>query len=300
MREYEIHQVDAFTQNIFEGNPAGVVTHADTLSVPEMQKIAHEMNLSETVFEVSSSLADIRLRYFTPTGDEITFCGHATIAYLSILHKKSPSLKKLQIETKAGVIEAEIDKNEATYRITAPKIQLAPTKFSTEDIVNGLGIDHQLINHENPVMIEKTNNYLYFMVNSLEDLKKLTIDQRAAIDFAKQNGIILYCALTNTKLMPGYDVYCRGFAPQVGVAEDPVCGSLQGGLTAYLLEQSLISKNTKQFRSGMGLFLGRPGEIKVHILDTKPPKIQLEAHAAHVFSSTLQIHEEHLNNYAHM
>lgn len=84
MKIIDLHQVDAFTDKLFGGNPAGVVTNADGLTEEEMQKIAREMNLSETAFVLKPTQdgADVRLCFYTPPGDRIKFCGHATIGTL--------------------------------------------------------------------------------------------------------------------------------------------------------------------------------------------------------------------------
>jgi len=76
-----VYQVDAFTTQLFKGNPAGVVLNADGLSDDQMQYIAREMNNSETAFILSpqSDDHDVWLRYFTPA-TEVPICGHATIA----------------------------------------------------------------------------------------------------------------------------------------------------------------------------------------------------------------------------
>src|SRR5258706_3203685 len=79
MPRIPIVQIDGFTSQPFGGNPAGVVLDASGLSDAQMQAIAKEMNASETAFLTPSKTADYRLRWFTP-GEEVTFCGHATVA----------------------------------------------------------------------------------------------------------------------------------------------------------------------------------------------------------------------------
>ena len=82
-----IYQVDSFTTTIFEGNPAGVVLNADELTEKQMQKIAREMNNSETAFIINRAGPgyDIEVRFFTPT-KEVPICGHATIAEIGRAH----------------------------------------------------------------------------------------------------------------------------------------------------------------------------------------------------------------------
>src|ERR1700733_1589477 len=88
MRVYKIHHIDSFTNVMFGGNPTVTVLNADSLTDEEMKKIAREMNLSETGFVLSSQKADFRLRFFTPPGDEIKFCGHATVGALCAIARE--------------------------------------------------------------------------------------------------------------------------------------------------------------------------------------------------------------------
>ena len=114
MRKIEIHQVDAFTDELFGGNPAGVVTNADLLSESEMQQIAREMNLSETAFVLSATdpEADLRLRFFTPANTEIDFCGHATVGALAQLawngKLAATGRQSVTVETKAQTLPMEV------------------------------------------------------------------------------------------------------------------------------------------------------------------------------------------------
>src|SRR5258708_39190645 len=118
MRKIEIHQVDAFTDKIFGGNPAAVVFAADVLTEEEMKNIAREMNLSETAFVLrpKKKKASIKLRFFTSEKAEIKFCGHTTIATLYALAKEERfGMNKegtftLQVETNAGVLSMTVRK----------------------------------------------------------------------------------------------------------------------------------------------------------------------------------------------
>ena len=82
-KNYNIYQIDAFTDTPFEGNSAGVM-FGEGLSSEQKQKIAREMNVSETAFLSPSQKADYKLQWFTPAV-EVELCGHATIASLHFL-----------------------------------------------------------------------------------------------------------------------------------------------------------------------------------------------------------------------
>ncbi|MHA2377598.1 MAG: PhzF family phenazine biosynthesis protein, partial [Candidatus Thorarchaeota archaeon] len=119
-RRHELNyaHVDAFTDVPYGGNPAGVVLGADRVSEDTMHRIAREMNVRETVFVSGSKIADYRFKYMTPSG-EIDFSGHSTIAAFHILIEKGlaevvSDITMFNLETRAGVLQIEIVKNETT------------------------------------------------------------------------------------------------------------------------------------------------------------------------------------------
>lgn len=99
MKKYRIYQVDSFTKNRFHGNPAGVVPNANGLTDEQMQRIARELNNSETafIFETDSSNYDVEVRFFTPT-TEVPICGHATVAahYIYSIERKAETGRIIQ------------------------------------------------------------------------------------------------------------------------------------------------------------------------------------------------------------
>jgi len=296
MRTIRLHQVDAFTTHLFEGNSTAVIFGAEVLTLDEMKKIANETKHSETVFVLPSQEADLRLRYFTPNGSELKFCGHATIGALYALTKESRfSMNEakqyfLHIETNAGILPMEIDMtNSPVFKFNLPHIDLVPAPYDIKDMAHALNIPLDLINLDKPLMLERTNNYLYFTVPSLEKLKALQIDTKGAIEFAKKDKIILFCALTRETFHPSNHVHARGFAPPVGVIEDPFTGSMQGGLAQYLFTNDMIPKTTKLIGSEQGHFIKRPGKALIEILHDDPIQVKLHAHAAHVFSTDIKM-----------
>ncbi|MFN7097683.1 MAG: PhzF family phenazine biosynthesis isomerase, partial [Gammaproteobacteria bacterium] len=197
----EIHQVDSFTDEPFSGNPAGVVLNADNLSDNIMKKIAREMNLSETSFVLTSKKADVKLRYFTPSGSEVKFCGHSTVGALYMLaHEKmlgidAPGHYQIALEAKIGIIHASIildaDKS-ITLQYQTPKSNLINSKISHAEIAQALGVPIKAINIKKTIMFEKNNQDLYVTINSLEELGQLQIDLKSAKQFAEQHHIVVF------------------------------------------------------------------------------------------------------------
>ena len=180
-KKIKVHQVDAFTSEKFGGNPAGVVLDASNLDETSMRKIARELNLSETAFVLPSKKATFQMRYFTPTGHAIAFCGHSTVGALYMIAKEKrfgidkAGLYPFDVETPCGILkmEAKIDNNdEIQVAYESPTIKLVQTKISPFDIAKAGGFDEHLINTSFPVMYEETNKDLFVVIKSLKAFKK--------------------------------------------------------------------------------------------------------------------------------
>ncbi|WP_068471464.1 PhzF family phenazine biosynthesis protein [Candidatus Protochlamydia phocaeensis] len=296
MREFSLHHIDSFTAELFGGNPTATVLNAERLSDEEMKKIAKEMNLSETGFVLPSRQADFKLRFFTPPGNEIKFCGHATIGALCALAKEKRlgmTEKKryaFRVETNAGLLPMEVDLSDLeqpVYTFNAPKIDLVPAPYSLEEVVKALDIPGECVDWTKPLMLERTNQYLYFSAVSLETLGQMTIHVPKAIEFAKRDGIVVFCALTPHAFDSRHHVHARGFAPLVGVPEDPFTGSMQGGLAAYLLANQMIAPDAVRLVSEQGHFMNRPGFVDMEIQRQPVLNVRLHARAKHVFATKL-------------
>ncbi len=107
MKTINVFHYDAFTNKPSMGNPAGIVLNADGLTEEEMQRIAEKVGFNETSLVLSSEIADIRMRFFTP-GFEMDLCGHGTVATIFALRERGLLEEKnnLTIETKAGILRA--------------------------------------------------------------------------------------------------------------------------------------------------------------------------------------------------
>lgn len=294
MRRFRIHHIDSFTKVLFGGNPTVTVVAADALSDEEMSKFAREVNLSETGYILSSDKADLRLRFFTKAGDEINFCGHATVGALCSIARDGlygckPPGRKLTVETKIGILSMEIDltKDSPRYILDAPKIDLVPAPYTHAQISSGLGLELDLMDLKKPVMLERTTNYLYFAAHDLDTLGKMSIDMQKALEFARRDWRFVYCAMTKETFDPRHQLHARAFVPLLGIPEDPFTGSMQGGLAAYAMQQGLIDPQAERIVTEQGHFLERPGEVTLEI--QKGLHVRLHAEAVHVFEAELTL-----------
>jgi PhzF family phenazine biosynthesis protein len=298
-RQIQIHRVDAFTDKNFGGNPAGVVLEAEELDEATMRKITRELNLSETAFVLPSQKADFRLRYFTPTGHEINFCGHSTVGALYMIAKeKKFGIQRahkyvFHVETLSGILKMEVavDK-EGKIKIAyeTPSIRLKKSNILHEEVAKAAGFDLHLVDKAFPVMYEETNKDLFICIKSLADLKKIECDLKALTHFSKQHDIVVLCLICSEPIDRKNQFHMRCFAPLVGISEDPFTGSVLGGLVAYVDTFGLLQKGSHSFRVEQGHFIERPGVVKVQFSKKKGIyRAKALASAVHCFSTEINL-----------
>ncbi len=298
-KKVHVHQVDAFTSEKFGGNPAGVVLDANDLEESTMRKIARELNLSETAFVLPSNKGNFQLRYFTPTGHEITFCGHSTVGALYMIAKERRfGIKKIggykfDVETLCGILKMEIaidHEEEIRVAYETPLIKLRRFKISHEEVAKAAGFELHLIDQSIPVMYEETNKDLFLVIRSLEDLKKIECDPKSFAQFSKQHDIIVLCLLSPETFHQNNQFHMRCFAPLVGISEDPFTGSVLGGLTAYVDTFNLLPKCSNSFHVEQGHFIERPGVVKVEFSKKRGSyHAKVFAQAVHCFSTEINL-----------
>lgn len=219
-----LHQIDAFTDTPFSGNPAAVCLLPTFPEATWMQQVAHEMNLSETAFLVAHDAHTpeapaYHLRWFTPT-TEVDLCGHATLASAHWLYASGTAVAEaaVQFHTASGTLQARYADDMIWLDFPAePPHAVAPPDL----LVEALGAP--------PVVAVARNRMDYLVqVDTAATVRALTPDlsRLAAID---TRGVIVTAAGDD----PAYDVVSRFFAPRVGVPEDPVTGSAHCALAPY-------------------------------------------------------------------
>lgn len=274
MRELKVYHVDAFTTEKFGGNTAGVVLGAEQLAEAEMQSIARELNLSETVFVLPSGHADAdyRVRYFTPA-EEIDFCGHATVGLTWLL-----ATEYQLAETKAGVVlqtniglipvvwhtdDGQVTKVEMTQ--IAPKTRDFPVDL--QELAQLAGIAPDRIDPEYPIKLASTGNWhLLIPVKEEKDIDCAAPDMTALANHNRQHHITT-THLYTFRTTAGRDIYTRDFAPGIGIHEDPVTGAANGALAGFLYLEGLIAQDEPtRLTIGQGDAVGRPGTLYVTVI----------------------------------
>ncbi len=273
MHSFVMKQVDVFTTTPFCGNPAGVITEADSLTGEMMLAIAGEMNLSETTFVMlpSSDGALFRIRFFTPT-EEVSLSGHAMIAscYALIEDGRIPledGVTKVLLDTKAGIIQVDVHfkkgvpgrgshENGASLTIAGKeagvleKIMLHQmvrnhrlSNISAQEIAKILGFDVS--------EIQRTGLPLEIISTGLEQLMVPVLHKETIYDMnpdlIKLGLISRKCGLHTSHVfaLDTYHADCvaylRHFAPALGMWEDPASGTAAAGLASYLLRHGVVT-----------------------------------------------------------
>jgi PhzF family phenazine biosynthesis protein len=225
-----IRVIDAFTDRPFAGNPAAVCL-LDADRWPDehwMQRVAAEMNLSETAFAYplpSGGDADWALRWFTPAV-EVDLCGHATLATAHALHTDGKITGTVRFSTRSGILIAHTRPDGAiTLDFPAAPVTeslvpdgLAKALGAKPDATYGTGALGDLL----AVFGDETA------------VRGLTPDFTALLHLTRREGVRAVIA-TSPASDPGsaYDFVSRVFAPAVGISEDPVTGSAHTALAPY-------------------------------------------------------------------
>ncbi len=300
MRRYRFYQVDAFTTEKFQGNPAGVVPDAEGLTATEMQTIARELNNSETAFILPPDGPDheIRVRFFTPT-IEVPSCGHATIAahYVRAVENSLPTCTVVH-KIGAGVLPVDVIAHDSDYRIVmtqgAIEFDEPIVGAQAEEIVDALGLAEESLDERCPIQIVSTGHSKVLVgIRSREELNSLAPDLQRLADISGRIGCNGYFVFTLDSDTGDELAHGRMFAPAIGIAEDPVTGNANGPLGAYLAEHRLAAPTggSLSFRVRQGEALGRPGSVDVAVeMDGSTPKVvRVAGRAVIAFQSELEL-----------
>lgn len=217
---YSYYVVDAFTQEIFKGNPAGVVVLNKWLSDDIMQKIATENNLSETAFIAPSTDDDVDfdIVYFTPS-KEVDLCGHATLGTSVVLKQKYGWAKdKLTLKTRTkGLLYIGFEDNKVVMNF--PQYSLIPMAI-TDKL-------EKVIGHR--ILTALKGNHLILRLEKTEYVQHFRPDF-SAIAQLDPAGIVLTAQSDKDSET---DFASRVFVPNVGIDEDPVTGVAHAELFPY-------------------------------------------------------------------
>lgn len=289
MRTFNFYQLDVFTDRPFAGNPLAVFPDATGISEREMQQIAREMNLSETVFVLPSDKPEAlrRLRIFTPT-KELPLAGHPVVGTWNLLARlgfientPADGIIEIKHELGVGVLPVEIEFHKGEPR----KVTMTQGKFSPGEIVADENVRKTIAEAFNlapedfqpnaPIQVCGAGvNFTVIPVRSLTALKNSRANAAKLEELPRSlpGEFSLFCweTLEETSL-----IHTRMYAPEFGITEDPATGSAAGTLGGYIVHHGLFAEELKKndhilrFTIEQGDFIERPSRINVEITGEK-------------------------------
>ncbi|TMB93647.1 MAG: PhzF family phenazine biosynthesis protein [Chloroflexi bacterium] len=290
MPTYRFKQVDAFTSRPFYGNPVAVVLDADDLSDEQMQRIANWTNLSETTFVLKPTITGpaYRLRIFTPA-HELPFAGHPTIGSCHAVIEGgivTPNDGRLVQECGAGNLPLRIEGAGAERRILveAPEAKLMgehPELSSTLSQVLGSPIAESPA----PTAFRNGPTWLFVRFETEPEVAALKPDMSALAKLSPTvTGVAAFAFVNGGE----FAVHIRCFAPVAGVPEDPVTGSANAALPAYLVHHGLLEKTGREYIATQATEMGRDGRVCVRVLDTDG-RAEIGGHAVTVVDGEIRL-----------
>ncbi len=268
--KYTFYQVDVFTSSPLGGNPLAVFPEG--LDDVTMQKIAREMNLSETtfVFPHGNLPVDYMIRIFTPE-KELPFAGHPTIGTAHILREtgKVPGGDQpIKLAMEAGIITVNWAGKENLLFMGQPLPEFQNPLDYAEEIAELIGLPESAIDSNYyPIQIVSTGLPVLFVpIISLETLGQIALDTTKVKQVLASLGTDLIYTFTMQTIHSNASVHSRAFAPALGITEDPATGSAAGALGAYLWKNNLVTEQErKNIFIEQGYEMGRPASLYVEI-----------------------------------
>lgn len=270
--EYQFYTADVFTDQTFGGNPLAVFPQAQGLSSLQMQKIAGEINYSETVFVLPPETGEgtRRLRIFTPKA-ELPFAGHPTVgtayilAYIGDIALDKPEITII-FEEGVGPVPVKIlsESGQPTYtELTAAQLpEFGTTAPDIKDLAEMLSLDPEdfLTGDYAPQAVSCGLPFLFIPLNSQESLARAKL-QRDRWQSLLANSWA-DCVYLFTLGSQSTTVRSRMFAPSLGIEEDPATGSAAAALGGYLGIRDQRD-GLLQWQIEQGIEMGRPSLLTV-------------------------------------
>ena len=266
-----IKKVNAFTDTIDGGNPAGVVLHPQNISVDQMKQITRILVVSETAYVFPSTQAEYKLRFFSPEV-EVDLCGHATIATFFTMAEEGffPRDKRkitLHQETNVGILPIDVyyqDHHCEKVMMTQGNPIVKDIQINKHTLAHALHIDESQIDDSLPTQIASTGLFtLPICIKTLKTLQIMKPDFELIQKICTKINVGSFHVFSFETLEEQSLYHARNFAPLYVIHEDPVTGTANGAVGSYLVKNKIISDTS--FICEQGDIIGRPGRVSVDI-----------------------------------
>jgi trans-2,3-dihydro-3-hydroxyanthranilate isomerase len=266
---YSYHLLDVFTDRVFGGNPLAVFSDGHGLSTEQMQRVAAELNLSETVFVLpaETETGTRKLRIFTPAV-ELPFAGHPTVGTAVLLAETGAVPKDVDhivLEETVGPVAVRIarEPGRPTFaQLTAAQApEFGPPPPAYAELARVIGLDESdlLDGDWAPGSASCGVPFVIVPVRSREALARVRMDQgaweRVLADTWAPHVYIVAPGASDA------DLRARMFAPAMGLGEDPATGAAATALAAYLARRENREAATHRWTVEQGVEMGRPSTL---------------------------------------
>jgi trans-2,3-dihydro-3-hydroxyanthranilate isomerase len=266
---------DVFTDEPLFGNQLAVFTDARELDTPRMQKIAQEMNYSESTFILPSERpdTDVRMRIFTPY-NEMPMAGHPTIGSTFALAKSGvikPDAKRFVFGLNIGPIPVDLEwsNDDLSFAwMTQRPPTFGPVVKQRAEVAEALGLKLDDLHAGLPVQEVSCGLAFLFVALRTHDAVDRAVSDKAGFGrLCDACGLELPIYLFSVGgPSPSDTVYSRMFAPELGIVEDPATGGACGPLGCYLVEHGVVTgEAARRIVSSQGVKMGRASRIHVSI-----------------------------------
>jgi len=274
MKKLHYYLADVFTDEVFGGNQLAVFPEGHEVPEHLMQKIAKELNLSETTFVLppTNPNNNIKLRIFTP-GKELPMAGHPTIGTAFVLLQQNilkPTGNQLIFEEGVGDIAVDFTTKEDKpdlITMRQPLPQFGATVTNVQVLADLLSLTPTDIEATNPAQVVSCGVPFFFVpLKTLAAVRKAKLRQDVLENELKHIGAESVFLFSTETENPAHTVHGRMFAPAFGIPEDPATGSACGPLGCYLVHYGLVPTQPEtQVICEQGYEMGRPSLIYITI-----------------------------------
>lgn len=255
----ELYTVDAFTDTLHGGNPAGVALFTDALpDEARMREVAAKVGYSETAFILPLSDGSFKIRYFTPV-EEVPLCGHATVGSFSLMLQKGMIGEggSYTAHTGAGDIAVNVDEGLVWLDMAQPKELFELSEADTQALLSMFALPGNACGSLRPAVVNAGLPDIMLPLGSRGLLAAMNPDFDAVSAISKRLEVtgVHACAFG-----PGATGFCRNFAPLYGINEEAATGTSNGSLTYYLFRRGMIKPDEKNLFI-QGEAMGKPSRI---------------------------------------
>lgn len=259
--ELNVEIVNALTRNGKNGNPAGVVLEANSLSKVERQRIAAQVGYSETAFLEKTSTGDYRVEFYTPVRP-IAFCGHATVATFSLLKSLGMEPRSfLNVEVSGTSMQVHYDGDQVFMQQRGPRYESLDDQRLME-VLEAIGLEREQVDPAfRPQVVDTGNRFMLVSLRSREDLAALRADHSRIKEISEKMGLIGFYVFL--RISGEHAATSRMFAPLYGILEEAATGMAAGPLAAVLVEQFGVSAGEIRLLQGEFMSPSQGSEIVV-------------------------------------